>query len=300
MAGLSESTPSGLTTYRGSQGSAPYPSTYQQRQVSSSNSSRYGAGGGVGGGSTGAARSPRSGRMQGGIIRRSSLASSESSPPAQGMVSLPSIATAVGESSVWFSNAGLMEEDDSNSGGYPSGVQGGVVFQQGIRHGGDDGMLPPMSFGRLPQQIYDGLLPTTPGSSGPGGRGGSADLASFSLRNIGSTFPPVQSSVPLPSLPLHSPSNIGGPISNHSMRHFDEDLHRLFNDGGAANRLGTQSQSHSQSHFPRQLTEDTGIAARLRLPPPKVRSSTAGDLGGSQVGGTVENQDDRDKRDGTI
>lgn len=82
---------------------------------------------------------------------------------------LPSLNTAMRQSSVWLNNANLVPPDET---------AGGISFRNGIRYGGDDGGLPPMSFGRLPNLIYEGLLPGTPGVFGGGN-----DLANFSLKN---------------------------------------------------------------------------------------------------------------------
>lgn len=82
---------------------------------------------------------------------------------------LPSLTTAMQQSSVWLNNANLVPADDT---------AGGITFRNGIRYGGDDGGLPPMSFGRLPNLIYEGLLPGTPGVLGAGN-----DLSGFSLKN---------------------------------------------------------------------------------------------------------------------
>lgn len=82
---------------------------------------------------------------------------------------LPSLNTAMQQSSVWLNNANLVPPDD---------MAGGITFRNGIRYGGDDGGLPPMSFGRLPNLIYEGLLPGTPGAFGGGN-----DLSNFSLKN---------------------------------------------------------------------------------------------------------------------
>ncbi|KAJ9119566.1 hypothetical protein QFC22_003275 [Naganishia vaughanmartiniae] len=107
----------------------------------------------------------------------------------KGKTALPSIGRAIQESSIWLNNAGLVPPDEM--------VSGGIHFRNGIRYGGDDGFMPPMSFGRLPGLIYDGILPSTPGVSTGN------DLSNFSLKNrLGnpslSPYPMLNNSTPPP------------------------------------------------------------------------------------------------------
>ncbi|KAJ9094415.1 hypothetical protein QFC21_005954 [Naganishia friedmannii] len=118
----------------------------------------------------------------------------ESTASSKSKTTLPSIGRAMQESSIWFNKAGLVPPDEM--------VPGGIVFRNGIRYGGDDGFMPPMSFGRLPGLIYDGKLPSTPGAST------GTDLSNFSLKNrlanpSSSPYPIVNNSTPpLPGIPL--------------------------------------------------------------------------------------------------
>ncbi|GHJ86791.1 hypothetical protein NliqN6_3193 [Naganishia liquefaciens] len=115
----------------------------------------------------------------------------------KGSRTLPSLNTAVDHSSIWLRNANLVPPDDL--------VPGGIIFRNGIRYGGDDGSMPPMSFGKLPNLIYEGLLPGTPGVPNANG----TDLSNFSLKNGSSNFAltpylPMTASAPsTPSIPLN-------------------------------------------------------------------------------------------------
>lgn len=115
----------------------------------------------------------------------------------KGTTTLPSLNAAVQQSSVWLRNANLVPSDDLAS--------GGIMFRNGIRYGGDDGSMPPMSFGKLPSLIYEGILPGTPGNSNGNGN----DLSNFSLKNGSSNFtltpyPLTNGSAPAtPSISLH-------------------------------------------------------------------------------------------------
>jgi hypothetical protein len=112
-------------------------------------------------------------------------------------MALPSIERAMQESSIWLDKSGFVPPDEM--------VSGGIVFRNGIRYGGDDGFMPPMSFGRLPGLIYDGILPSTPGAST------GTDLSNFSLKNrlanpSLSPYPMMNNSTPPPP---GKPSNMG-------------------------------------------------------------------------------------------
>ena len=111
---------------------------------------------------------------------------SRSTSRADGKVSLPPIGKVLKQSSIWFNESGLpvdAEPAAAADGDEDVRLVGGVAFEDGIRYGGDDGGLPPMSFGRLPSMISEGILPTT-----PGGFLGPSDPANFSLKGLSSRF----------------------------------------------------------------------------------------------------------------
>lgn len=123
--------------------------------------------------------------------------STNSSNNHQQQISLPPIAAAVEQSSVSFRNAGLVsfEQSSSSSASYLSATakappvavdQGGREYRDGIRYGGDDGSMPPMSFGKLPKMIYDGILPSTPGPT----MFSPTDLSGFSLKMTSNSLTP--------------------------------------------------------------------------------------------------------------
>lgn len=103
-----------------------------------------------------------------------SVVGASKAPAQSGAISLPPIAAAVEQSSVWFRRAGLIDDGPSDAAGH----EGGREFRDGIRYGGDDGFMPPMTFGKLPNMIYEGLLPSTPGPS----MYPPTDLSGFSLK----------------------------------------------------------------------------------------------------------------------
>jgi len=121
---------------------------------------------------------------------------------ADGKVSLPSIGKVLKQTSIWYGEAGAVaDEEPTLDDDEDVRLVGGVAFQDGIRYGGDDGGLPPMSFGRLPSMINEGILPTT-----PGGYLGPSDPANYSLKgplNLGPRFaaPLSNSNTPPPPPP---------------------------------------------------------------------------------------------------
>lgn len=141
---------------------------------------------------------------------------------------LPSISTAMKQSSVWLNNANLVPPDDT---------AGGITFRNGIRYGGDDGGLPPMSFGRLPNLIYEGLLPGTPGVFGGGN-----DLSNFSLKNSSGSMALTPYSLingsapPTPAIPL-----------NHDLTQY---LGRDLANGSKISRSEGNSRPDHQSRVP--------------------------------------------------
>lgn len=117
------------------------------------------------------------------------------SNPSSGKVSLPPIAKALKQSSVWFSQNGFDDLSPVSDTFRPENIDGGITFRDGIRYGGDDGGPPPMSFGRLPSLISEGIVPTTSALLGGSSSSSSSDLASFSLKNnnlvsLGTGFTP--------------------------------------------------------------------------------------------------------------
>lgn len=145
---------------------------------------------------------------------------------ADGKVSLPPIGKVLKQSSIWSTDPGAPAEEDPARADGDEDVRlvGGVAFEDGIRYGGDDGGLPPMSFGRLPSMISEGILPTTPGSFlGP------SDPANFSLKGLGSRFvAPVNS---------HN-SNPIAPYADHMYERSDG---AGFRPSGLAGRSGWNS-----------------------------------------------------------
>jgi hypothetical protein len=106
---------------------------------------------------------------------------SHSTSRADGKVLLPPIGRVLKRSSIW-SGIPLDAEPTTTTtvdGDEDVRLVGGVAFEDGIRYGGDDGGLPPMSFGRLPSMLSEGILPTT-----PGGYMGPSDPANFSLKRF--------------------------------------------------------------------------------------------------------------------
>ena len=171
----------------------------------------------------------------------------ESSSFDKGPTTLPSLNTAVEQSSVWLRNADLVPTDDA--------VSGGIIFRNGIRYGGDDGSMPPMSFGKLPSLIYEGLLPGTPGVLNGNGN----DLSNFSLKNGSSNFAltpyiPMTGSAPnTPSIPLN------------------QDLTQFLANGnktalGSASRLESNSRSDHPSRPYRPSTNVSDSASHLKDP----------------------------------
>lgn len=126
-----------------------------------------------------------------------------------GSISLPPIAAAVEQSSVWFRRAGLIHDSPPDAAGH----EGGREFRDGIRYGGDDGFMPPMSFGKLPNMIYEGLLPTTPG---PSNMFPPTDLSGFSLKINGGAAPPATMTMPLKAGESLSSSSSASPFGNNN------------------------------------------------------------------------------------
>lgn len=147
--------------------------------------------------------------------------------------SLPSINTAMQQSSVWLKNANLVPADD---------VAGGITFRNGIRYGGDDGSLPPMSFGKLPNLIYEGIIPGTPSVYSGN------DLSNFSLKNGSGSlaltpYSLINGSAPAtPNIPL-----------NHDLTQYVGQDHT--NGHRSASRLETRSRPDYSSRLPPTCVE---------------------------------------------
>jgi len=156
------------------------------------------------------------------------------------IIKLPSIDVAVQQSSIWFVNAGLIE-DTTPPGGV--GFHGEVAYRNGIRHGGDDGTAVSMDYvkrwggereaereaerererGRT--SVVSSVQSVVGGSTDGGGGGGNpSDLSNFSLFHPnglgggGSTAPSLQSNGyhPLSTPPPHSPHRPMPPLSRSS------------------------------------------------------------------------------------
>ena len=169
----------------------------------------------------------------------------ESSSFDKGPRTLPSLNTAVEQSSVWLRNANLVPTDDA--------VSGGIIFRNGIRYGGDDGSMPPMSFGKLPSLIYEGLLPGTRGVLNGNGN----DLSNFSLKNGSSNF----ALTPYISLTGSAPTTPNIPL-NQDLTQFLANGNK--NAPGSALRLESSSRSDHPSRFPQPPPNVSDSASHTR------------------------------------